>query len=187
MKKFNEVFRIEQNRSPVSDSIIQEYEDKVPQFLINLWKSNGFGKYNNGLIELINPKDFESTLWTWLGREVENYVPFAITGFGELFYYRKLTEMDEDVCMIDIQYRNVETIVWNLESFFEDFLTDEENRKEWLRETLFEKAITEQGNLIENEIFTFTPILALGGGMETKYLEKGNAQVYQDVVFQMTM
>ncbi|MBS9463960.1 DUF1851 domain-containing protein [Flagellimonas sp. 389] len=118
---------------------------------------------------------------------MENYVPFAISGFGELFYYRKLTEIDEDICMIDIQYRKIETIVWNLESFFEDFLTNEEDREEWLKESLFEKAIAELGNLKENEVFTFTPVLAMGGNMETKYLKKGNAQIYQDIVFQMTM
>ncbi|AUP78749.1 T6SS immunity protein Tdi1 domain-containing protein [Flavivirga eckloniae] len=187
MKKFTNLFKPQQNVSPVSEDIIEEYKEKVPQLLIDLWRSNGHAKYNNGVIELINPKDFEPSLWTWLGREVENYVPFAISGFGELFYYRKLTETDEDVCMIDIQYRKIETIVWGLESFFEDFLTNEEDRKEWLREDLFNQAITEQGVLIKNEIFTFTPVLAMGGGEEVKYLKKGNAQVYQDIVFQMTM
>ncbi|MBW1294812.1 T6SS immunity protein Tdi1 domain-containing protein [Aquimarina litoralis] len=183
----NTDFKPDKNTSPVSENIIDEYKAKVPEYLIDLWKLNGFGKYNNGLIELVNPKDFEPSLWTWLGKEVENYVPFAISGFGELFYYRKLTETDEDVCMIDIQYRKIETIVWSLESFFKDFLTNEEDREEWLRETLFKKAIAEQGDLEKNEVFTFTPILALGGALETKYLKKGNAQVYQDIVFQMTM
>jgi len=186
-QNLNEDFKTDENTSPVSESIIKEYEAKVPEYLIDLWKSNGFGKYNSGLIELVNPKDFEPSLWTWLGGEVENYVPFAISGFGELFYYRKLTETDEDVCMIDIQYRKIETIVWSLESFFKDFLTNEEDREEWLRETLFKKAIAEQGDLEKNEVFTFTPVLAMGGAMETKYLKKGNAQVYQDIVFQMTM
>ena len=122
MKKFKEIFKIQENIIPVSESIIEKYKEKVPDLLIDLWKSDGFGKYNNGVIEIINPQDYESILWTWLGQEVENYVPFAISGFGELFYYRKLTETDEDVCMIDIQYRKIETIVWSLESFFEDFL-----------------------------------------------------------------
>lgn len=187
MKKFKQAFQLQENEISVPVNIIEEYKEKIPESLIDLWKSDGFGKYNNGLIELINPKDFEPTLWTWLGREVENYVPFAISGFGELFYYRKLTETDEDVCMIDIQYRKIETIAWSLESFFEDFLTNEKNREEWLRETLFDKAITEQGGLEKNEVFTFTPTLAMGGGLETKYLKKGNAQVYQGIVFQMTM
>ncbi len=90
MKKFKEVFKADGNRTAVPKSIIEEYREKVPQSLIDLWEADGFGKYNNGLIELINPKDFETSLWTWLGQEVENYVPFAISGFGELFYYRKL-------------------------------------------------------------------------------------------------
>ncbi|WP_375580443.1 T6SS immunity protein Tdi1 domain-containing protein [Marivirga tractuosa] len=176
-----------ENTVAISDDIIKAYEAKVPPYLIDLWKSKGLGRYSNGLIELINPKDFEPTLWTWLGREVENYVPFAISSFGELFYYRKLTEEDEDVCMIDIQYRQVEVVEWSLESFFEDFLTDKENREEWLRETLLNKAIAQHGHLAKNEVFTVTPILTLGGEMKLEYLKKGNAQVYLDIVFQLTM
>ena len=150
-QNLNEDFKTDDDTLLVSESIIREYEVKVPEYLIDLWKSNGFGKYHDGLIELVNPKDFEPSLWTWLGGEAENYVPFAISGFGELFYYRKLTETDEDVCMIDIQYRKIETVVWSLESFFKDFLTNEEDREEWLRETLFKKAIAEQGDLAKTK------------------------------------
>jgi len=187
MEKFKEKFNVQENAIPVSDTILDAYKTKVPKLLIDLWKSDGFGKYNNGLIELINPRDYEAVLWTWLGREVDTYIPFAISGFGELFYYRKLTDTDEDVCMIDIQYRKIETIVWSLESFFEEFLIDEKDRKLWLREELFNKAIEKQGGLSKNEIFTFTPVLALGGAEELEFLKKGNASVYQDIVFQMTM
>ena len=94
MQKFKAIFKVQENAIQVSESTIEEYRGKVPQLLIDFWKSGGFGNYNNGLIEIIDPKDFEPVLWTWLGREVENYVPFAISGFGELFYYRKLTETD---------------------------------------------------------------------------------------------
>lgn len=57
----------------------------------------------------------------------------------------------------------------------------------WLRESLFKEGIVDQGMLTKHEVFTFTPILALGGAEEAKYLIKGKAQVYQDIVFQMTM
>lgn len=187
MEKFKNAYKIAENSIPVTAEIISAYKDKVPEMLLDLWKSDGFGKYNKGTIELINPKEYEPVLWTWLGREVENYVPFAITGFGELFYYRKLTETDEDVCIIDIQFRNIETLNWSLESFFEDSLPEEEFREYWLREELFKNAITELGELAPNEIFTFTPVLAVGGAEEVQHLKKGNAQVYQELVFQMTM
>lgn len=185
--KFTAYFTANEPCSPITDDVLKTYEPKVPPYLVVLWKNYGFGNFNNGLIELINPKDFESTLSTWLGREIDHYVPFAISGFGELFYYRKLTDTDEDVCMIDIQHRKIETVVWNLESFFEEVLTDKTSREEWLRESLFKKAVAKYGALGTNEIFTIAPMLALGGSLETKYLKKGNAQVYQSIVFQATM
>ncbi|MNU78366.1 GAD-like domain protein [compost metagenome] len=171
---------------PASEETIKQYENKVPGSIIELWKTSGFGKYNDGLIEFVNPADFEDSLWTWLGREVPNYVPFAISGFGELFYYRKLTEEDEDVCMVDIQYRKIETLVWSMEDFLDDFLPNIVERKSWLREDLFKEALTQNGELAKHEVFTFAPMLALGGAEEIEYVQKGNAQVYQDIVFQMT-
>ncbi len=107
MKDFYNVFKATGISEKVSEEIIKEYKGKVPSLLIDIWKEHGFTKYNQGLIELVNPKDYKDSLSTWLGRKVDNYVPFAITAFGELIYYRKLTETDEDVCMIDMQYRKI--------------------------------------------------------------------------------
>jgi len=186
LENFNTYFQPAADCIPASQAVIDLYQEKVPGLLLDLWKTTGLGNYNDGIIELINPQDFEPALWTWLGREVSNYVPIAITGFGELFYYRKLTETDEDVCMIDIQYRKIETLTWSLESFFDSFLTDEDDRDEWLREDLFKEAIAQHGKLAKHEVFTFVPILAFGGSDEVDALQKRNAQVYQELVFQMT-
>ena len=186
LEKFKNYYQPSSNCVTASEEIIKQYEGKVPDLLIDIWKTFGIGKYNGGLIELISPKDFEPNLWTWLGKEVTDYVPFAITGFGELLYYRKLTETEEDICLVDIQYRKVEVLTWSMESFFEDFLTNEEDRNVWLRQELFEIAISLKGDLLKNEVFTFVPILAIGGTASLEYIQKGNAQVYQDLVFQMT-
>lgn len=186
LEQFNNHYQAVSNNTIASEELVNEYKEKIPSLLVDIWQTTGFGKYNDGLIEIVNPKEYEAVLWTWLGKQVPNYVPFAITGFGELLYYRKLTETDEDVCMIDIQYRKIETLVWSMESFFEDFLIDEEEKQTWLREELFVNAISEKGHLEKGEIFTFTPIFAMGGTEELKCLDKGNAAVYQDLVFQMT-
>lgn len=186
LENFNSYYLPAADCTPASHKTIKQYEHKVPESLIEIWKTTGLGKYNDGLIEFVNPADFEDNLWTWLGREVPNYVPFAISGFGELFYYRKLTEEDEDVCLIDIQYRKIETLVWSMDGFLNDLLLDDEDRNVWLRESLFVEAVKQKGKLEQHEIFTFAPILALGGAEEIEYLQKGNAQVYQELVFQMT-
>ncbi len=186
LEKFKKHYQAEVDNTIASEELIEKYQGKVPSLIIDIWRTTGFGKYNKGLIEIIDPEEYKNNLWTWLGREVENYTPFAITGFGELLYYRKLTETDEDVCMIDIQHRKIETLVWSMESFFEDFLINDEDKKMWLREGLFLNAISKHGILQKGEVFTFVPILAFGGAEEINYLKKGNAVVYQDLVFQMT-
>ena len=187
IEKFTKVYAPSENCAKASPELLEAYKGRVPEALLNLWKTHGFGKYGNGLLEIVNPKDFEPTLWTWLGREVDTYVPIAISAFGELFYYRKLTDTDEDVCIVDIQYRKIETLAWGLDLFFEDFLLDKEMREEWLREKLFNEAMLKEKQLAPNEVFTFAPVFAMGGKAELKYLKRGNAQVYQDIVFQMTM
>ena len=186
LEQFKKHYQPNSDNTIVSDELINEYKEKVPYLLIEIWKTTGFGKYNNGLIEIINPKEYESNLWTWLGTVKENYTPFAITAFGEIFYYRKLSETEEDVCIVDIQYRKIETLIWSLESFFNDLLVHEEDKKLWLREELFLEAILEFEDLKNGDVFTFIPILAFGGAEELMYLNVGNARVYQDLVFQMT-
>jgi len=186
LEKFKSHYIPDADCTLASEATIQKYEAKIPVTLLEIWKTTGFGKYNNGLIEFVNPEDFEDSLWTWLGKEVPNYVPFAISAFGELFYYRRLSEVDEDVCIIDIQYREIKTLIWSMKGFLEDLLLDEEDRTIWLREKLFMEAFKQQGKLEKHEVFTFTPILAFGGAEEVEYLKKGNAQIYLDLVFQMT-
>jgi len=186
LEKFIKHFKPENDCIKAAPDILAAYKDKIPEELYTLWKVHGFGKYRHGLIEIINPVDFEPSLWTWLGREVDNYVPIAITAFGELFYYRKLTQTDEDICIVDIQFRNIETLVWSLSEFFDEFLLEADMREGWLREKLFDQAYADQGSLNRHEIFTFAPVFAMGGSAELKYLQKGNAQVYQNIVFLMT-
>lgn len=172
---------------PVEPHIIESYRHKVPPKLIEIWQTTGFGKYDNGLIEFINPQDYEQNLWEWLGDEKENYTPFAINAFGDMFYYRRLSESgDEDVCLLDIQYRKCEVLDWDFDDFLDITLTDNAFRKEWLRLELFQSAQKRHGHLKNGEVYMFTPIIALGNpANNVEFLDKGSAIVYQMLVLEM--
>ena len=171
--------------STIDPEIICQFKDVLPSGLIDLWKINGFGKYNNGFIEIINPNDYFNTLYTWLGKRVDNYIPIAISGFGDLFYYRKLTEKDEDVCFLNPHYRKIDTCTWDLNSFFNKYLCDLGIQKEVLRKDLFDESVSKLGGLENAEIFFFVPALALGGGESIKYIKKGNCSIHLDILFQI--
>lgn len=171
----------------VPPHIIASYRHKVPSRLIDIWQTTGFGKYGDGLIEFINPQDYEENLWRWLDSEQENYTPFAINAFGDMFYYRRLSDVgDEDVCLLDIQYRKCEVLDWDFDDFLDETLTDDDFRQEWLRLDLFLSAQKRHGNLQNGEVYMFTPIIALGNpANNVELLDKGLAVVYQMLVLEM--
>lgn len=183
---FQTVFTPAENCVVASAELINPFTDIAPPALLNLWQTSGLGKYRDGLIEFVDPSDFKNNLITWLGRDQPNYIPFAITGFGELLYYRKLSDTEEDVCMIDIQYRQTSVLCWGFDTFLQTYLTNEDNRLDIFREEFFNEQLAEKGPLSTYEVFTFVPILALGGNAEGPTVQKGNAQVYIDLVFTLT-
>ncbi|KIO76587.1 hypothetical protein TH53_14185 [Pedobacter lusitanus] len=168
----------------VSEELVDKYAHILPASIITLWRTKGLGKYNDGLIEVINPDDFQDTLERTLGRKALNYVPIAISGFGDLFYYRKLTVTDEDVCLFDPHYNQVETCVWSLVDFFNGYLCDDDIIAEVLRKDLFNASLKKAGGLKKNEIYFFVPALALGGSENIEHVQKGNCQTHLSILFQ---
>ncbi|MCI5054654.1 MAG: DUF1851 domain-containing protein [Flavobacteriales bacterium] len=153
--------------------------------IVELWKNHGLASLDQGLVRLIDPEEYEDTLATWLGKRIETYIPIAISAFGELFYYRKLTDEDDDICMIDPHYKRIDNCGWSLDSFLNDFLCDPQIKTEVLRENTFKASVKKNGALKVGEIYMFTPALALGGSEEADYTEVGSAKVHLDLLFQM--
>lgn len=180
--------------TPATTQLIEKFKDKLPQSLLDLWKNAGLGKYRQGLIEIINPEEYEDTLWTWLGKEVDNYVPIAISAFGDLYYYRLLhlpenqegiVEFEEDVCVVDIHDREIRTCKWSMDEFFNDYLTDEDVMNFFLRVDLFKEATLKEGYLSNGEIYYFAPALLFGGLEKADNVQKGDARVHQALLFDM--
>ncbi|KAG4098425.1 GAD-like-domain-containing protein [Neocallimastix lanati (nom. inval.)] len=168
-----------------NEDIIKKLESIVPQQLVKFWKEYGFGNYGDGIIKVINPFDYTESLYTWLGGEDKNKVPIMLTAFGDIFYYRKITDTEDDVCLLDIHYKNINVCSYSFSEFFEDYLLDEDIQNDILRKPLFLEAKEKEGELKLNEIFLFTPALAIGGAEELKYIKKGDAAVHQNLLLQL--
>lgn len=122
--KFGKKYSIT-STTKISTEVIQKYKDIAPPALIYLWETQGLPSLNKGILTFINPDDYIEMLDLWLGKHKANYIPFAIGAFGTLFYYRKLTKNQEDVCVIDPHFREIDTCEWSFRDFFEDYINDE--------------------------------------------------------------
>ena len=168
-----------------TDQTLDRFKDILPEELLDFWKEFGFGNYGNGFIKVINPEEYSSSLYEWLGKEDASRVPILITAFGDIFFYRKLSANDEDVSFLDIHYRDIDACVWSLEEFFGSYIVDEGIIDEVLKKELFELAVSKKGGIAFDEIYYFVPALVMGGEEDVKYIDKGKGVVHQSLLFQM--
>lgn len=170
-------------RKPTKE-ILNQFKDWLPAEWLDFWRAYGFGNYGNGLLKVIDPNDYMPNLHLWLGGENPARIPIMITGFGNILYYRKLTDTENDVCLLNIHYRCTNTCAFSFEEFVY-FITEDEIIESLLEKPLFEQAIEKCGVMKENEIFFFTPALAFGGSESIKYIQKGDGRVHQHLLFEM--
>ena len=170
-------------RKPAAE-LLPQFQGRVPAELLAFWQEYGFGNYGGGLLKLINPMDYADTLTLWLG-EQPGCLPILMTGFGTLFIYRRLSETADDMCLLDIHSRRSGSFSAGFSDFFERILPTEQFAEQFLRKELFREAAAKYGSLAADEIFFFSPALALGGEESLPHVEKGDAAVHQHLLFEL--
>lgn len=175
---------------PATQDVLERYRPLLPASLLELWERHGFGRYARGLVEVINPQDYEAILWKWLMRDEDpSRLPIALTAFGGIFYYRRLTDEDEDVSYLDPHGPEYQAVVcaWSLDQFFNEYLPDPEVESNLLDADLVRASIATIGPLEGGECFQFTPALRLGGTRDVRFVTKGNGQVHLDLLHQLAV
>lgn len=185
INKFINIYEPGQNLKKPDEKILEFGKQMLPPEIIYLWENYGFGDYGNGIIKVVDPRDYMNGLYTWLGEQDFNKIPIMVSAFGDIFYYRKLDENENDISLLDIHYRKIDVCSYSYQEFFDKYIVDKDIIENILRERLYNEAISTLGILKHNEIFFFVPALILGGGEDIKYLKKGDANVHYQVLLQL--
>ena len=157
----------------------------LPPEIVYLWTEYGFGDYGDGLIKVVDPRDYMDSLYSWLGSQDFHKIPIMVSAFGDIFYYRKLENDENDVSLLDIHYRRIDVCTYSYEEFFEKYISNPELKEKVLRKSLFDQAVEKLGSLKYNEAFFFVPALVLGGGEDIKYVSKGDAYTHQHLLLEL--
>ena len=185
IKKFVENYKPGENLTKPDEKILEFGKQMLPPEIIYLWENYGFGDYGNGIIKVVDPRDYMNSLYTWLGGQDFNKIPIMVSAFGDIFYYRKLEENENDVSLLNIHYRKIDVCTYSYQEFFDKYIIDASIKENVLRQNLYNESVNTLGNLKHNEIFFFVPALAIGGAEEIKYVKKGDANVHQQVLFEL--
>lgn len=190
LQSFLDRHRPDKALKKVSAEHVNTYRGHLPEALLELWHTHGFGFYGDGLIQLIDPDRYRDNLWGWLMREEPDMerLPIALGAFGEVFYYRKLSDDgDEDVSYLNPHTSEGDCLIWSLPDFFNQWCCDNENIATLLQPDRVRQAAQTQGPLADNEIYYFVPALRLGGSGGMNTVARGDAAVQLDLLLQLAL
>lgn len=79
----------------VPAAVIDAYRGNLPDALLGYWGRLGWGGYGNGLLWLVDPRDYADVLSAWIhGTELygkDRYHVFARGAFGDLYAWGERT------------------------------------------------------------------------------------------------
>lgn len=140
----------------VSNEIIEQYQNKIPDEMIAFWKEYGFGTFLNGFMKTVNPDDYKDLLIEGSQRFHDRIVLFA-TAMGDLIIWD-----GNFVRILKFRYGVTDTIMSGFKFFFED-LSDEDFREEDLKWNPYLEAVELIGVPKYEECFGYVPLLGLDG------------------------
>jgi hypothetical protein len=145
----------------VSQEFAGRFEGQLPSALLELWREHGLGFYGTRQFCLIDPEVWQATLDRWIVSPpaAVSRAPIALTPFGTIVYYRKLTETDEDIATMDPTTRSGAVLSWNLVDFFNRFMCDPKRFDELMPPQLLDMARKEVGPLAAGEVYHADPKL----------------------------
>ena len=74
--------------SDVDEKTIIQYENQLPQEIIDLWKNDGYGTFYNGYLKVINPNEYKELIESsYFQGNVS--IPIFATAFGDIITWEK--------------------------------------------------------------------------------------------------
>jgi hypothetical protein len=140
---------------------------KVPGYLLDLWESDGWAGYRNGLLWMVDPDDFAPVLAAWNVPNDPPLIVVARTALGELFLLGSFRapngSLAPKVLALDPHSASYSTVGLVAEKFLTRSLADEDYLKATLQEADTKRAAEDVGPIAWNEMYGYEPALALGG------------------------
>lgn len=203
IKKYLDYFKvkfskIEMGKKP-SPEFIAQYEHTFPNYLFYIWDKLGFASFENGGYWLVNPIGYEDILELCLKDtdflEYDDFYVIGRSAFGDLHIIGRNTSSKLTIDIINLRiYPSVKDTL-NVEdtdhlgSFLSTIVTKAKNEDIDIYDKngkfLFDRCLTNLGELKENEIYAFEPPAVLGGQQVIGNMKKVDLFQYIPFVAQL--
>lgn len=174
----------------VDQLLIDKYKKILPEEIIYIWKTFGFGTFENGFIRFVKPIDYE-----WALQCCRVYlnptIPIAITALGDLIVWEgndnPTVAKDEGNRYSIYIFRKGKKEILGSRAFVinrkiadKEFIVD----KNYFDAAIYYDAAEKLGTLEYDESYGFVPILALGGSEKVENIKKVKSKEYINIICQ---
>lgn len=157
--------------APVDPEVIEEFRDRVPADVQELWERYGYGTCGEGFLRVIDPRVYADELGERIGKTQGDGVaiPLMVTGLGDLITWEP--SLGGLVALLFRENRAVG--LGSVETFFDLLdLDGADHLSDTLAWDIFPEAVAAHGPLAFDESFIFVPLLSLGGAAKVENLQK---------------
>ena len=184
-----------QKVSDVPAELINKYKNILPEELIYVWETMGFGIYEDGFLQLVNPDEYEF-VFEYVDKMLEPSIIWATTALGDLLMWEGndnwTISPDEGnrVKMVNVRKCDSHVIGSSIDStlniFIDNFIEDDFfiRSKNHFDAKVYLSIKGKLPALNYGECYGYFPALALGGSASVKNLKATDAKTYIDIIGQ---
>lgn len=174
----------------VSIETINKYKGKLPDELLNIWNIMGYGIYENGFIQLVNPDDYDF-VFKYIDKLLEPSIVFAITAMGDLLIWegnKNWTIAPNEgnrVKQIDVR-KCKSRVIGEIDFVFDILLGDDYgiSGKNFFDSKPYLDIKDKLPTLEYGQCYGYVPALVLGGKVSNKNLQVVDAKTYINIIGQ---
>ena len=165
--------------SDVSINTINKYKGLLPDELLSVWQTMGYGVYEDGFIQFVNPDEYEF-VFDYIDKLLEPSIVFGVTALGDLLIWEGNTN-----CTIASDEGNRVLLV-NVRKCTSEILGDETaiTAKDYFDALPYVKVKGRLPALQYGQCYGYIPALALGGKASSKNLQVVDVKTYIGLIAQ---
>jgi hypothetical protein len=177
--------------SDVPQEVINKYKGILPDELVAIWKTMGFGIYEEGFLQLVNPDEYDF-VFDYVDKLLEPSIIWAVTALGDLIMWEGnenwtiASDEGDRNNLINVRKCSSHVIGGGMDGFLDIFLADKEywSDKDYFAAKPYLDIKGKLPLLKYGECYGYVPAIALGGSASMKNLKIVDAKTYIDIIGQ---
>ena len=173
-------------QATVSEETINKYSNlfkgQFPEELIWIWKNMGFGLYEDGYLQIVNPQEYDFA-FDYIDKLLEPTIIWGITALGDLLLWEGndnwtiAPDEGNRAAFVDIRHLKKNIIGSKLRVYLNIKVNSEFDLLNFYRGKPYL-------DIKDGQCYGYVPALALGGKASNKNLQVVDAKSYIDIIGQ---